>query len=229
MAATGERLRRMVAPGSSVEDALVAVEEVYASSGGEASRVPWSHTRANPALVAWLDRRAPGLVRCGARVAVVGCGLGQDAVLLAERGYDVLGFDASASAIEHARRLHPEHASSFVVADLRDLPTSWRHRFDLVVEVHTLQALPPEHRASLASGIAELVAPHGRLVAIARGRADASPLVSVSGPPYPFTPSELIGLLADQGLALEGVLDDFEDNNDPPVRRLRGCFTRAGA
>ena len=54
-------------------------EAIYATAGGDASRIPWSDGIPNPALVTWLDTVGPSLVRCGARVAVVGCGLGEDA------------------------------------------------------------------------------------------------------------------------------------------------------
>ncbi|MEM1423319.1 MAG: methyltransferase domain-containing protein [Planctomycetota bacterium] len=222
-----DRLRAEVAPGAGISRGLAAVEEVYRASGGAHARVPWAHAKANPALVAWLNARAPGIVRCGARVAVVGCGLGADAVELVERGYEVCAFDACASAIEHARALHPQHASIFKRCDLRDMPASMRHRYDLVVEIHTLQSLPPEHRATLASGIEPLLSARGRLLVIARGRADGEPLGSVEGPPYPFTPAELTGLLADLGLVPETPLDDYLDGQDPPARRLRGLFARA--
>ncbi|GAB4548702.1 MAG: hypothetical protein Tsb0013_09440 [Phycisphaerales bacterium] len=220
------RLRRELAPGACISRGLAAVEEVYRASAGDHMKVPWAHRKANPALVNWLNARAAGLIRCGARVAVVGCGLGADAVELAERGYEVCAFDACAAAIEHARALHSDHSAMFRVADLRDMPASMRHRYDLVVEIHTLQALPPEHRVTLASGIEPLLSAHGRLLVIARGRDASEALEDVEGPPYPFTPEELTALLGDRGLVPEGALDDYEDDQDPPVRRLRGVFVR---
>lgn len=222
-----ERLKQAVAPGARITDVLEVVEEVYASSAGDHARVPWAHARPNPALVAWLDACAQSVVRCGARVCVVGCGFGMDAIALTQRGYDVTAFDACSSAVEHAKRLHPEHAPLFRIADLRDLPGTLVHRFDLVVEIHTLQSLPPEHRDTLAKGVASLVAPHGRLLAIARGRHDDEPLVSMAHPPYAFTPAELIGLLGAHDLVPDGRLDDFVEG-DPPARRLRGLFVRSG-
>ncbi len=202
---------------------------MYAQADGDHTRVPWSQGKANPALVAWMNARASGVIRCGARVAVVGCGLGHDAALLADRGYDVTAFDASPQAIESAKRLHAGHEIDFRVADVRTPPSQWRHRFDLVVEVHILQALPPEHRAALAAGMAELVAPHGALLTIARGRPDDEPLGACSGPPYPFLPAELVELLAGAGLVPDGAIDDFDDANTPPVRRLRGLWRHSGA
>jgi SAM-dependent methyltransferase len=176
-------------------------------------------------MVAWMNRIAPACLRPGARVAVVGAGLGDDAVFLADRGYDVVGFDASAEAVAWAKRRHPGHAALFRRADVLDLPGGLMKRFDLVVEVHTLQALPPRFREELAAGLERLMCPRdGRLLVVCRGRPDAVALEEVEGPPFAFTPAELKETLSSAGLRLEGSLDDFEDDNSPPVRRLRGVF-----
>lgn len=198
-------------------------ESIYVEAQGDATRIPWAHARPNPSLVNWLNAVAPSLIRCGARVCVVGCGLGEEARELLRRGYDVLGFDISPTAIEWAASIDPENAASYVVADLFDMPPRWRHRFDLVVEVHTLQSLPPSrHRAAMAA-MAELVARHGHLLAIARG-ADEMPAED-AGPPWPLTVDSLRAGMDAAGLAEES-LHSFLDDNDPPVQRLRGQFCR---
>jgi len=87
-------------------------EGIYGESGGDPKRIPWAHERACPWLVTWLDVEAPGLVRPGSRAAVVGCGLGNDAALLHERGYDVRAFDVCGTAVELAKRRHPATEST---------------------------------------------------------------------------------------------------------------------
>ncbi|MEO1130033.1 MAG: class I SAM-dependent methyltransferase, partial [Planctomycetota bacterium] len=174
-------------------DALIErFDALYRDSQGDVTRVPWAHARANPCMVAWLNVEAPNLLRPGARVAVIGCGFGEDAAALADRGYDVTAFDACPSAIEHAKRRHGALARSFMVADLMDLPSRLHHRFDLAVEVHTLQALPPEHRPALAAGMADLLSHRGaalrRRAWAAHGRHQRRALRHPRGRPRPRGP-----------------------------------------
>ncbi|HVZ93552.1 MAG TPA: class I SAM-dependent methyltransferase [Phycisphaerales bacterium] len=210
-----------------MDEWLLKFEGIYRDAAGDHGKIPWAHKRPCPSLVSWLNAEGPKYIRPGARAAVVGCGLGEDACLLAERGYEVTAFDCCPSAIEHARKLHPEYCGMFVEADLLRLPAKLVHRFDLVVEVHTLQALPPHNRHALASGMSRLLSPRGVLVAIARGRDDSIPVDSLQGPPFPFTAKELTDLMASCGLAPVRPVDDFTDDNSPPVRRLRGAFQKS--
>lgn len=211
-----------------VEDWLTRFETIYRDAAGEIDRIPWAHRKPCPSMMTWLDAEAPSLLRPGARVVVVGCGLGEDACALADRGYEVTAFDACPSAIQWASRLHPGRGVQFLEANLLDIPARLQKRFDLVVEVHTLQALPPTHRHELATGMASLLNSKGVLLAISRGRAPELPLTEHDGPPFPLTVSELNDVMASVGLDPVRDIDDFHDDNAPPVRRLRGLFRRAG-
>lgn len=211
---------------------LARFDAIYDAAGGDIAKIPWAHRRPCPWMVAWMNAEAPALIRCGARVAVVGCGLGTDAIELRERGYDVVGFDASPAAIHWAKTLHPDHADMFMQADLLDLPSRLHNRFDLVVEVHTLQSLPPKHRPALARGMASMLAHSARggggvLLAICRGRSPSVPVESLDGPPFPLTRDELVGLMEQCGLGSIAPVDEFADDNTPPTTRIRGAFRRA--
>ena len=197
-------------------------ETIYTEAHGERERVPWGVARPSPALVVWLNQVAPSLVRCGARVAVVGCGLGDDAAELARRGYEVTAFDISPTAIAWAQREYPEYADAFHVADLFAIPARWRHRFDLVVEINTVQALEPSHRVDTLRAIAELVSPRGHLLVICRQT--EAPVSEESEPPWPLTREELETAARGAGLTAEGAVTSFLDHGDPPVARLRGVF-----
>lgn len=212
-------------PSSSDPGAWTAYfEALYRDAGGDVSRIPWADEVPNPALVAWLNREAPNLIRPGASVSVVGCGLGEDVAELAGRGYDVLGFDVSPTAVKWAQKRHPGHAQRFTAADLFRLPTGLLRRADLVVEISTIQSMHPSLRPQAAAAIAALARPHGSILVICRGRTDAdSPS---SAPPFPLTETELVSLFAPHGLSPTRTPDNFLDEEVPPQRRLRCAFRR---
>jgi 2-polyprenyl-3-methyl-5-hydroxy-6-metoxy-1,4-benzoquinol methylase len=200
-------------------------DAVYAEAAGDRSRIPWDDGGPHAALVNWLNAVAPSLVRCGARVACVGCGLGEDARELMRRGYDVSAFDCSATAIEWARRLDPDNAACYHQADLFEIPERWRHRFDLVVEVNTVQAIPPDQHAAAFRAIADLVSPHGHLLVCCRGADD--PPAMEDGPPWPLTQLELERAAGNAGLQIDGEIAAFLDSAKPGIRRLRALFRRS--
>jgi SAM-dependent methyltransferase len=202
-------------------------EQVYLDARGDISRVPWADGRPNPMMVSWLNAEAPGLIRPGSRVAVSGCGLGDDVCELTDRGYDALGFDVAPTAINWARQRFPSLAKNLVVADLFNVPSRFRHRFDLLVEIYTLQSVHPAARERAAEALASLVTPHGVLLTICRGRDEAELLDYNAGAPWPLTASELTGLMEAAGLRPMRTPDDFMDDETPPKRRVRAAFTRA--
>ncbi|MHC5022466.1 MAG: class I SAM-dependent methyltransferase [Planctomycetota bacterium] len=200
-------------------------ESIYAGAAGDAKRIPWAAGRPSPALVNWLNVIAPSLVRCGARVAVVGCGLGDDARALIGRGYDVTAFDCSPTAIDWARERDPDNAQSYVQADLFHPPGRWRRRFDLVVEVNTLQSLAPDLRPGAMNAVSELLSPHGHLLVICRGCDE--PAGPEDGPPWAFTMDELLESGSVAGLTPVEPPASFLDDEEPPIRRIRALFRRA--
>jgi 2-polyprenyl-3-methyl-5-hydroxy-6-metoxy-1,4-benzoquinol methylase len=209
---------------SNVTASVEHFESVYADANGDISKIRWADGRPNPALVKWLNENAHSLLRCGSRVCVVGCGLGHDAAELNARGYEVTAFDCSSTAIEWAKRLHADHVVCFHQADLFKPMPRWRHRFDLVVEINTIQALTPDMQLGATSAIADLVSPRGRLLVICR-HAVESPAIE-SGPPWALTESFLTEAAGLAGLELEQGLTPFEDEEQPPVRRMMGLFKR---
>jgi SAM-dependent methyltransferase len=99
-------------------------DQAYAAGGA-----PWVIGEPQPAVVA-LERE--GLIR--GRVLDAGCGTGEHTILLTELGYDVLGIDFSAAAVELARANAERRgaAARFEVADA--LALSGAPRFDTVLD-----------------------------------------------------------------------------------------------
>jgi SAM-dependent methyltransferase len=161
-------------------------EELYSAGTAGAVDMPWDREAAHPLLQAW-THEAAAAGRNG-RCAVVGCGLGEDAEHLAALGYRTTAFDISPTAVTVARERHPGTSVDYVVADLFQLPDEWRHAFDLVVDVFTVQALPRTERSRATRAVAELVGAGGTLVEIAWA-ADAA--AAEAFPPWPLTAADL--------------------------------------
>lgn len=199
-------------------------EAIYQDAAGDAARIPWGDLRPSPALVNWLNAVAPSLIRCGSRVAVVGCGLGDDARELIARGYDVTAFDWSATAVEWARDRDGANADCYHQADLFDMPARWRHRFDLVVEVNTIQSLPPARQPDAVQSLESLLSPRGHLLVICRHA--EQPVSADAGPPWAIVPGDLVTWAGRAGLVSETAPVPFLDDEEPPVSRMRVLLRR---
>jgi SAM-dependent methyltransferase len=161
-------------------------ERLYAAAETGDAVVPWDRGGPNPFLAQWVRER--DLHGAGRRALVIGTALGDDAELLAARGYAVTAFDVAPTAIEAARRRFPGSPVDYRVADLLDLPEEWREAFDLVAECITVQALPIAWRDRAIEAIASTVAPGGTLVVVSGRHEGDGPR---DGPPWPLTREEL--------------------------------------
>lgn len=195
-------------------------ETLYAGTDAEGAGVPWANMQTHPAFDSWLDRNV--LDGSGKTALVVGCGMGDDAVALEALGFDVTAFDVSASAIELCKQRFPQSKVAFEQADLLEPQPQWRRKFDFVLEVYTVQALPPVYERVLIESIAEFVSPNGQLVVVAE--TSVAPRAFESGPPWLLTPDH-IDAFASQGLVIE------EKHGEPPEfdkaeRQLTTTFRR---
>jgi 2-polyprenyl-3-methyl-5-hydroxy-6-metoxy-1,4-benzoquinol methylase len=188
-------------------------EDLYASVGGDLEQVPWARLTPNAALTDWLDGRP-----AGGRALVIGCGFGDDAEELARRGHEVTAFDVSETAIGWCRRRFPESAVDYRVADL--FTERWDASFDLVVELYTIQSLPPEERRAVVAAVAAPVAPGGALFVRCFARDDDAP---VSGRPWPVSRADL-GSFGATGLTEVELRDDVVEATG--TRFFTAVYTR---
>lgn len=187
---------------------------MYAAAGDDLGALPWANLKPFPLLVEWLGGAGAkvaggtgdGTVARG-QALVVGSGYGDDAEELARRGFEVTAFDLSPTAIARTRERFPDSAVEHRVADLLYLPAEWRERFDLVVEIRTLQSMPIAVREAAAAAIAGTVAPGGLLWLFALGR-DSHRRGETR--PWPVTSDELAVLEA-AGLKWESRREDLLD------------------
>jgi SAM-dependent methyltransferase len=219
---TRDDVRRLARESIERGDAVGWFEELYRRAGEKWDRIPWADLVPNPHLVEWLDRFS--VAGSGKLCLVVGCGLGDDAELLAERGFDVVAYDISATAIDGCRARFPTSRVEYVVADALDPPPAWLGRFALVFESYTLQVLPPEPRSRALRAIAATVGPRGRLLVLCRAREKQDPEGEL---PWPLTRDEL-DAFRDLGLT-EIAVESLLDRETPPVRRFLALYERGAA
>ena len=201
------------------DDPLGWFEALYSAAEGDEDIIPWADMRPNPSLVDWLDSN--NVHENGKRALKIGCGLGDDAEILAEREFDVEAFDISASAIGWCRKRFPHSKVNYSTQNLFESPPSWDRAFDFVLEVYTLQVLPPELRPKAIEQIARYTATGGTLLVICRGR---EPGDDPGQMPWPVVRNEL-KLFEQQGLQAVS-FEDFMDDENPPVRRFRAVYQR---
>jgi SAM-dependent methyltransferase len=218
-----EHARKLAAEAIAAGEPTSWFERLYAEAEAGTAVVPWDRRAPGTLLAQWLREQQDS--GHGQSALVVGCGLGDDAELIASLGFDTVAFDISPTAIMAARRRFPESAVRYETADLLSPPAAWGHAFDLVLDALALQSMPdpPRHRA-LAS-IGSLVGPGGRLLVTARAR---EPSEQVTGPPYSLTRAE-IDAIAGPGLRIASLEDLRDTPGMAPGRRWRVVYQRQPA
>lgn len=120
---------------------------------------PWNIGEAQPEMAT--------LVESGAvtgPVLDVGCGVGDVTLLLASRGYDVIGVDVSIVAIDAATKRAEElgvDGARFVHGDVREL--SFDEEFNTVIDCTLFHSLPVETRDAYLQGVRAAAAPGATL------------------------------------------------------------------
>ncbi|MGA9871206.1 MAG: class I SAM-dependent methyltransferase [Rhodococcus sp. (in: high G+C Gram-positive bacteria)] len=146
----------------------------------------WSGN-ANPVLVQQVSALIPG------RALDVGCGQGDDARWLAQRGWTVTASDISSVALERAASLTGDESVTWVHADhLTVAPPP--QSYDLVA-MHFF-AIPKVGGAGAVAGLAEAVAPGGVLLVVQHPAEGAATWRGID--PHDFLqPHDIAGMLGD--------------------------------
>ena len=161
-------------------------EELYSRAERNSMMIPWATLEANPIMLKWLESR-----NSSGKALVVGCGLGDDAIGLEKLGWEVTAFDISSACVNWCKERFPNSNVDWRVADLLNPPEEWLGNFDLVVEIHILQAIPDGGiRETGANTLSKLLNKAGHLLCI--GRLDDGREFEMSPPPWPLKRSWLI-------------------------------------
>ncbi|MFV2086282.1 class I SAM-dependent methyltransferase [Micromonospora sp. LOL_021] len=148
---------------TSTPDAVEAFEHFYRGQspveGMTFSAVPWDVGQPQPLLV---ELESAG--RIGGAVLDAGCGLGDNAIFLASRGYQVTAVDGAPTAVEWAERRASAHGVKvdFAVADVTDL-SAYAGRFDSIVDSALYDCLDAEPRRQYARELYRCARPSARL------------------------------------------------------------------
>jgi SAM-dependent methyltransferase len=155
-------------------------EELYSRAERNSMMIPWATLEPNPVMLKWLEGR-----NISGKALVVGCGLGDDAIGLEKLGWEVTAFDISSACVNWCKERFPNSNVAWQVADLLNPPDEWFRKFDLVVEIHILQAIPDGGiRESGAHNLPKLLNKNGHLLCI--GRLDDGRELEMNPPPWPL-------------------------------------------
>jgi methyl halide transferase len=102
------------------------------------------------------------------RIAVLGCGSGQDAMLFSTAGFDVVGFDFAPSAIERANATAKarELDAQFLQRNIFELEAEFFNGFDYVLEHTCLCTINETLRPQYVQVVKNLLCPNGQLIAL---------------------------------------------------------------
>lgn len=187
-------------------------EPLYANANQEGDGVPWANMKTHPAFDRWLGKHP--LHGAGKTALVIGCGMGDDAIALEKLGFEVTAFDISETAIHYCKTRFPDSSVNFMVADLFAPHASWHQKFDFVLEIFTIQALPPKYEEALIRTISGFVSENGELLVIAVVSPEARDFQK--GPPWVLTTEHIEGF---QCCGLEVVESDVIKNDTPQNSR----------
>lgn len=146
-------LPRGAAPGRAQDR---SVEDFNALYGGTP---PWEVGHPQPVFVSLADAG-----RITGRVLDAGCGTGENALMLADRGLEVTGIDAASAAIAAAQDKTAARALSvhFQVGDALRLGELGQ-QFDSVIDSALFHVFDDERRALYVRSLASVLLPGGRL------------------------------------------------------------------
>lgn len=156
-------------------------------------KTPWELGRFSPPLKTYLD--SPYRVPNG-RIAVLGCGTGNDALLFARYGFKVVAIDFAPSAIRVTREQFKDNGflgtRGFILE--RDIFAlhDYEGTFDYVLENTCFCSLEPSRRNLYAYTVRDLLKPKGKFIALwwTFQRSEAG------GPPFATNESEIFDIFS---------------------------------
>tara|TARA_B100001750_G_scaffold211552_1_gene192842 strand:+ start:98 stop:781 length:684 start_codon:yes stop_codon:yes gene_type:complete len=218
LAAARARLLKLSEAAEADGEPLRWFEELYAGADRDSDEIPWAKMEANPKMVEWIAER-PEIT---GRALVIGCGLGDDAEWLSAAGFDVTAFDLAQSSIDWCQERFPQSSVYYCVGDLLEPDDEWRGAFDLVVEIHILQAIPDPIRDTAASIVPKFLNEDGYLLCIGRLLSERIP--DEPSPPWPLSRVWLNGRFQ---MLKQLSFSAFVNEDTPTIDRYVAAWSRS--
>lgn len=196
-------------------------DDLYNDANESGAGVPWANMDTHPLFLKWLDQNK--LDGTGKKALVVGCGMGDDAITLEQMGFEVTAFDVSEKAIEFCQKRFQDSKVQFVTADLLKGIPEWSRQFDFVLEIYTIQALPPKYEAEVIHQITDFVTPNGRLLVIANCK--NFPRNFEHGPPWMLN-SDHVTAIERHGFSIKNQVILKDTFNNKPMESYITEFVR---
>ena len=127
------------------------------------------------------------------KLCILGCGRGYDAIMFAQKGFDVTAVDFAPSAIQAVHELANE-AGVFVKTvetDIFSLRTDFANTFEYIIEQTCFCAINPNRRKDYEKLVRQILEPAGKLIGL-WFPLDKS--VTDDGPPWGTTTDEVKAL-----------------------------------
>jgi ubiquinone/menaquinone biosynthesis C-methylase UbiE len=173
---------------------------------------------------AMLDRIAEQVGDAG-KICDMGCGPGQIARYLKDRGAPTVGIDLSAGMIENARRLNPD--IEFVQGDMRALDAVADSAFAGIVTAYAIVNIPRDELPLVFREFRRILRPEGVLLLSFHVGDEVRHVTDLHRTPveldfYFYTPAIVKALLTDAGFTID---DAIEREPYPDVEaQTRRCY-----
>jgi SAM-dependent methyltransferase len=146
----------------------IEIDEIYQKTPQE--RIPWNVEAPPAALVGLVERRV--VTPC--RAIDLGCGMGNYAIYLASRGFDVTGVDSAPTAIRFAKQnaMKKGVVCTFLVDDVLGNLETVTGTFDFAYDWELLHHIFPGQRERYVTNVHRLLNPKGKYLSLCFNEGD---------------------------------------------------------
>jgi SAM-dependent methyltransferase len=216
------KYKAMVKSHQEKDDPMGWFNSIYTDAEGDYNNVFWADLEPSPYLLEWMNTYSQDANE--KKAIVIGCGVGDDAEALSEKGYEVTAFDIAPEAIKLCKNRYPDTKVNYLVADLFNFSIEWEENFDLIYECNTIQVLPGKYRTDARDAMISLLVSGGYILVSCRSRNKGEQEDDI---PLPLDKEEIDGFVR-CGLSEESFLA-YDDKQEPSVPHFFARYRKLGS